>query len=354
MTNRNIAFEAWRFIFILFMVLHHLDAFNGIDIPLFSENIKKFCVEGFSGVNFFFMLSGLGCVIGYKSRLENQEISVKSFLYKRWLKIYPTYILFLITAVLLYNHGQITDFKKFTLHLLMLQSLPLTENTAFGFNGVAWCISSLMFFYLFFAATYKITLKECLAYIAVLFVLIFTNIIYHNSNGNVMTSLFYTSPVFRLLDFLSGMALGLYFINHKPVRSSMLQAISVIVYIMFLCVGAYGNIPWIYKWGLYYLFPSALLIYSFYGKITLSEKLFNHKFWLPLSSASVVIYLSHQEILNFIKMYMPSGLSKYFYEHFIPWSVICCLLIIVSISVAINSIYAKPIYRKGNILNEKV
>lgn len=344
MNKRNISFEALRVIFILYMVLHHLDTFNGIEIPSFSENIKKFCFEGFVGVNFFFMLSGLGCVLGYKDRLDENKISSAGFLYNRFAKLYPAYFLFLILSVFLYNGGHFGKMKLFLMHTFMLQTFPLTSNQAFGYNGVAWCVFASFFFYLIFIAIHKINFKECLSYIAFLSVFIAVNILFHSEDGYVMTALFYTNPIFRLLDFLIGMAIGLYFKNHLPIHSCKMQIASILVFLSFLFVGAYSNISWLYKWSIYYLFPCAFLLVSFYGETRLSKTLFGHQFWLSLSSASMVIFLSHQQFLNLIKLHLPEPYCSYFYKNFMPWGILLSLFFIVVLSLVINKYFETPIY----------
>ncbi|MDO4162706.1 MAG: acyltransferase family protein, partial [Pseudomonadota bacterium] len=186
MKNRLVAYEGLRFIFIIFMVLHHLDSFNDISIPSFTENIRKFCAEGFIGVNFFFMLSGLGCVLGYKARLETKETSCERFLLTRFIKIYPTYLLFLTGAVFLYYGGNFFNYiQQFIIHVLMCQTFPLSQNIAFGYNGVSWCVSATAFFYLIFCIIHRMNLKECVYSVLFLSLFIFINILYHSNDGNV-------------------------------------------------------------------------------------------------------------------------------------------------------------------------
>ena len=341
-SQRNITFEGLRVIFILFMVLHHLDSFYGVEIPSFTDNIKKLCFEGFVGVNFFFMLSGFGCVVGYKEKLEKKLITVGNFLTNRLIKLYPTYLLFMILSVFIYKNGHFGKLKELVMHLLMAQTYPITCNHAFNYNSVAWCVSATVFFYLIFTVIYRINFKECLYYIAFLLTFIGFNMIYHSSDGNVMSTLFYVNPIFRLVDFLAGMAVALYFINHKPKASTGLQIISVLVFAVFMYIGAYGNIPWLYKCGIYYMIPCILLLFAFYPETKLSKSIFGHKFWKPLASASMVIFLSHQEILNSIRMYLPHELSQYFYKYFMPWGILVSIVFIVLFSLIINAIYTKP------------
>ena len=226
----------------------------------------------------------------------------------------------------------------------MLQALPITSNVAFAFNGVAWCVSVSLFFYLVFMAIHKINFKQCVFYLVFLLVFIGMNMLYHNEDWQVMTAIFYTNPVFRLVDFLTGMAIGLWFKEH-PTRtgSTKLQILSFFVFLVFVILGAYKNIPWLYKWGLWYVFPCALLLIAFYNETKLSKKMFEHKFWLTLSGASMVIFLSHQQILNIFRIYLPMAKFPMFYEYFWPYGVIGMILIITGFSCLVDKFITNPL-----------
>ena len=170
------------------------------------------------------------------------------------------------------------------------------------------------------------------------------NVLWHNENGYVMTALFYTNPIFRLLDFLTGMAIALWFREH-PIKSGSLklQLWSVLIFVIFVLLGAYANIPWLYKWGLWYVFPCALLLIAFYNETGFSKKLFEHKFWLTLSGASMVIFLSHQELLNMVRIYLPISKFPKIYDHFWPWGVIGMVVIIVCMSWIIDKFITRPL-----------
>ena len=124
-TKRNSSLEGLRLIFIILMILHHLDMFYNVDIPSFTENAKKICFEFFIGVNFFFMLSGVGCVVGYKQKLLNNSVSGHEFIKKRLQNIWPTYLLFILTAIFLFEINIFDNLSSFLLNLFMLQSFPI-------------------------------------------------------------------------------------------------------------------------------------------------------------------------------------------------------------------------------------
>ena len=175
------------------------------------------------------------------------------------------------------------------------------------------------------------------------FVLI--NLVYHsNDDYQFLVPLFYTNPIFRLTDFLAGMAIGLYFKEHPTISSWKLQLISIVTFIACLTIGITSNMPWVWKWSLYYLFPCAFVLFAFYGETKFSQAIFGHKFWLTLSAASMVIFLSHQEFWNAVRMYLPESISQLFYKYFMPWGVLAGMLCIVALSVVINKFFVKPTY----------
>ena len=341
-TKRNSSLEGLRLIFIILMILHHLDMFYPVDIPSFTENAKKICFEFFIGVNFFFMLSGVGCVVGYKQKLLNNSVSGHEFIKKRLQNIWPTYLLFILTAIFLFEINIFDNLSSFLLNLFMLQSFPIQGNVPFSYNAVSWCISDLVFFYLFFAYLgYLLTFKNCFYITLFLLLFVLVNMIFFN--GNNPTSMFYTSPCFRLLEFLCGMCIALWFEKHEIVKSYKLQILSIFILLAFLAYGVYGNVPLMYRWSVYYLFPFILLLYSFYGETRWSKIVLGNGIMEKLSKATIVIYLSHQQMLYIIKTCLPNKYLIEFYNNFIPLGIFIACSMIVLGSYILYIIYTKPI-----------
>ena len=113
---------------------------------------------GWSMVDLFFLLSGVGLMLGYGSRVFNAEISFKDFFLKRLKRLYP---LFLITTALvfvlefIYRHkvGQTFVYPNFDINHA-IQNLLLVHygilGQEFSFNGPSWCIPICLVCYCLF------------------------------------------------------------------------------------------------------------------------------------------------------------------------------------------------------------
>lgn len=77
------AFSGLRFLIIIFLCLHHFDAFNDLQVPGWSE-VMRLLTEGYLSVNFFFILSGFVIQYSYGPQLRQGVLSTKSFLFNRF------------------------------------------------------------------------------------------------------------------------------------------------------------------------------------------------------------------------------------------------------------------------------
>ena len=107
---------------------------------------------GAQAVSFFFVLSGFILTYVYHDRLKPEN--VRKFLFTRWARIWPLHATcFLIYYALAPNEsifGEFWDPVRKLSHLLLLQSWVPLQRWVLSHNGVAWSISTEMFFYLMF------------------------------------------------------------------------------------------------------------------------------------------------------------------------------------------------------------
>ena len=146
------AFSGLRFLIIIFLCLHHFDAFNDLQVPGWSE-VMRLLTEGYLSVNFFFILSGFVIQYSYGPQLRQGVLSTKSFLFNRFAHLWPTYLLALAAALVVYAGVSAPYYLKtssFWCHVFMVQSWIPDSTFAFNFNGAAWSVSTEVFFYLLF------------------------------------------------------------------------------------------------------------------------------------------------------------------------------------------------------------
>ena len=95
------------------------------------ENIFKISyVYGWSMVDLFFMLSGVGMMIGYGKRVHDKEISFKDFFLKRLGRLYPLFIFSTIIVLVLefiYRHkvGETFIYSNFDIYHVLQNMLFL-------------------------------------------------------------------------------------------------------------------------------------------------------------------------------------------------------------------------------------
>ena len=101
---------------------------------------------GGRGVSFFFVLSGFILTYVYSQRLTKK--GVLSFYFKRIIRLWPLHLVCLVISIWLLGHG--IRVAKFAVTVLLLQSWIPDSKWVFAYNGIAWSISTEMFFFFAF------------------------------------------------------------------------------------------------------------------------------------------------------------------------------------------------------------
>lgn len=301
-----------RFFFAFIVFLSH---YRVGGIPLFSD--------GHLGVTFFFILSGFILSYSYKQRLEQRQISKSDFYVARFARIYPLHLLTLLTSVALmvYNKECYTGVMEWVKHLLpnllLVQSFVPLDSIYFAFNSVSWSISDEVFFYALFPAIIALRVravgggKPLVAlfllglYIALLWVL----------PDRWQHPLFYIHPLFRLVDFIIGMALYNGWQHYNQQANSRFRALftsrrsatilefsSLILLAIF--IGLAPMVPSVYKYALYYWLPMTLVLFVF-AQTNLStagavSSFLSKKWMVLLGEASFGFYMIHPLVIVLI------------------------------------------------------
>lgn len=178
--HRYQALDGWRGIAALIIaMLHSLHIFliNHDDIP--------FMKNGYLVVDFFFVLSGLVIAQSYQARLLNGEVSLKSFMWRRFLRLWPLHI---ATTILVMSFEIWRDGYNEAFHLVaLLHQIFLLQSVVFSgkfimWNHPNWSISVEFYTYLVFGALFLLK-KPNIKWILLLSVFLLTFIAIYNDTG---------------------------------------------------------------------------------------------------------------------------------------------------------------------------
>jgi len=97
------------------------------------------------GIELFFVLSGF-VLASQILRLEiNPKRYFKTFLYRRWIRTIPPYVIALVCAAILFEYGDFFNLLKFFTYTQNI----LTDNSSPNFFPVAWSLSVEEWFYIY-------------------------------------------------------------------------------------------------------------------------------------------------------------------------------------------------------------
>lgn len=292
--NRYYSVQMLRGFAALFVVLSHSSTIISDKIV---QSFWKFWI-GSAGVDIFFAISGFVIFIASASEYgKPQKWSV--FLWRRLIRIVPLYWLLtcLKLVILLYDpsiaqHSSVE--LRHTISSFLFIPAFNAEHKVVPLLQVGWTLSYEMFFYLLFAVTLFLRVRQIVWLTVVLLMLSLVNI-WRTDEWSAVSSLF--SPL--LIEFIFGMWIA--FVTMKgwrmPIKLAYF-AVPIMIALIFLTFLTSEEIALKYRvilWGV----PGALLLLS----VIALEKRFNYLlsgFPNLLGNASYAIYLVHGFILPLI------------------------------------------------------
>ena len=186
--------QALRFAFIMLVVFSHIFG-------------KAFDFGGECGVSFFFMLSGFILSYAYGKKVESDTFQTLPFVKKQLIKFYPLHLLtFLIMVVLDARLGHYFEWYRLLPNALLLQSWIPDDSFFFVANGSSWFLCDLLFFYLVFAAAFKLLMRLSLRGLTLLMLIVLAAylVLAFAIPLEKVNAVLYASPVTRLIDFCIG------------------------------------------------------------------------------------------------------------------------------------------------------
>lgn len=338
------ALTSLRFFAAAAVFLHHSDFLQRTSSTYF-QNAFNWFFEGFSGVQFFYVLSGF--VISYSFT----DGDFRTFLFHRAARIFPIHWLTLVVATLLYGAFFVEPpqavLSHFVANVLLVQSFIADPAYYFSLNGVSWSISDEMFFYVAFCGLALMPTRAAMALWGAILVVILFNIMAASKGTVDRTWLLYVNPFFRLLDFLTGVLLFRAFkafrLNIYRGPGTALEISSLVVLALFVIVAVSSGVPLVWRWDLYYVPPMALVLFVFAHQAGAISEFLQKRWLVLLGDASFALYMTHQILIGMVFHYVnPQSFTS---SLEILGAIGGLLAVGVTISVALHLGFEKPVNR---------
>jgi exopolysaccharide production protein ExoZ len=236
-----------RFVAAVFVVISHSDYIYMAYARVPDRSTAYAFGFGAVGVHIFFVISGF---VMYSATFgAGRPISWKSFLFRRFVRIYPIYWLYAaLFLALMYGRGDSIRFD------LIAKSLLLIPGYSSLIIGQGWTLSYELYFYVCFAACIWLGMVRSLAALSVIFIaLIAMRKLLPTSIGAIDII---SNPL--LLEFVLGALIATAIISGfrvPTVASVSLIVVAVVAYTVGLWFG-YQRLPSLIVWGI----PSAILV----------------------------------------------------------------------------------------------
>ena len=200
---------------------------------------------GARGVELFILLSGFLMSYSYYDR--ELKVSIKDCFLFALKKISPYYSLHILTLLIFvfvnisdYGLGFIkTHILSLIANIFLLQNwIPLQE-VYWGFNGVSWFLSSIMFCYflfpclLMFLRRMESIEKSIFLLLTLFFSILFLQSIFKDGNYFSYRYIFHVSPIFKFIEFSFGALTGMIFIKVKSEcdnSQNLKKSITILLY----------------------------------------------------------------------------------------------------------------------------
>ncbi len=299
------ALNGLRFLATLGIFVHHhwLLLWVPESRDLAKNFYSKYMYEGFSGVTFFFILSGFLMTLNYEKQLAGLDKNLLvTFYRRRIIKIYPSY---LITLMLSLKGNHIT--WLLIMNIFLIQSYIPKPEIFFSYNGPSWFLSSILFSYIVFpfAVLYLRKNNNLMRSIVSLFVVFFIQVLIVVIISPVVNAhfWFYIFPPFRFMDFMLGINLAMVYslMQNKQISKKYCK------WGEFLCIAAMvilvinsSNININYRFNIYYSLAFIIMLIIFSYEQGMISRILSLEIFQYMGTLSFYIYLLHAIIITHV------------------------------------------------------
>lgn len=279
----------------IFVVMYHSGSGFITAQPRVPDVIKSVLLNGYTGVTFFFVLSGFILHRTYRGNLIGRE-SIKRFAVARFARIYPVYLIAVIVmfpfAGVNYDWRDVPQF--FLLHWWITTPQPILGI----WNGPSWTISVEAFFYLCFpwltASATNLSTRSI--YIALLALAVLDFVTGSSAFFSLHPAYFdwlrwVPTPIIRLPEFVIGVLVGELHFRRDEKRFPVPTWVPVAVLLLTLCI---SHEPWVAS---AVTVLAALLIFVIAGdRGSVVARVLQQRWLVLLGAASYSLYLLHQPV----------------------------------------------------------
>lgn len=297
-----------RYFAALLVMGSHLDFLKQSTAAPIRLIYDRFLHEGYCGVSFFFVLSGLIISHAYRDALLSRRTTVTAYLARRTARILPMHWLVALPFIAWVTLGEERPIEPLllTLNLLLLHAWAMPGELHFSLNGPSWSLSVEMFFYAMFPLLILLP-RAVLAYLAVLqcigiaAVALAAAILVPGFSPDVEW-LLYVNPLVRLLEFIIGMLVyDAWRRGHMREWAGTKSELALVALVPACMAGFVAlNVPLPLRWQLAYLPLAAALVFVFACGDGVISRGLRSPVLVGLGEASFSLYLIHRPIFTLV------------------------------------------------------
>lgn len=194
----------------LYVFIFHVE----IRMPVVPHPFQSIAINGYTGMAFFFILSGFVLTVRY----WDTKINYAEFFVFRFARVYPAFITAYILSIPLFIHNSAANVILNALMNVTLTQAWFPNLFPIGLNGGTWSLSVEIFFYLLFPTLIplfrswagKETGYICVLPVVVLWFLSFLpGLVQDVIPTNGASGFYYSAPPYRLPEFVAGILLAI-------------------------------------------------------------------------------------------------------------------------------------------------
>ncbi|MEO6218451.1 MAG: acyltransferase [Sphingomonas sp.] len=258
---------------------------------------KNLLLNGYTGVTFFFVLSGFILQVVYRGKFRDKS-DIRPYLVSRFARVYPVYLLAILALLPTITHFNVWQIPQFFL-LQSWTTYPPVES----WNGPAWTLSVEALFYVLFPflsiAAMSAPPKALLAALLIGAVVILaagTSSVYPTSGPLADWHAAVPSCIMRFPEFFIGVGAGELYLRGYRIPSILSPSLLALIFVLILSTSTTQIVA-----GMISVMTPVLIIAMAQADTGPATRFLNWRPLVLLGGASYSLYLMHQPVHTAIK-----------------------------------------------------